>query len=72
VPIVYNTNAYDAVDVLQLLEGIVDVYLPDLKYADDESGYLYSKVRSYKVFTLALKEMFRQTGPDLVFDRVVC
>jgi len=69
VPIVYNTNAYDAVTVLQLLESIVDVYLPDLKYADDESGYIYSKVRSYKEFSrLALKEMFRQTGPDLVFD----
>jgi len=69
VPIVYNTNAYDAVGVLQLLEGIVDVYLPDLKYADDEAGYLYSKVRSYKEYSrLALKEMFRQTGPDLVFD----
>ncbi len=68
-PIVYNTNAYDAVTVLQLLEGIVDVYLPDLKYADDESGYLYSKVRSYKDYSrLALKEMFRQTGPDLVID----
>jgi len=69
VPIVYNTNAYDAVGVLQLLEGIVEVYLPDLKYADDEAGYLYSKVRSYKEYSrLALKEMFRQTGPDLVFD----
>jgi putative pyruvate formate lyase activating enzyme len=69
VPIVYNTNAYDAVVALQLLEGIVDVYLPDLKYADDESGYTYSKVRGYKEYSrLALKEMFRQTGPDLVFD----
>jgi len=68
-PIVYNTNAYDAVPVLQLLEGIVDVYLPDLKYADDESGYLYSKVRSYKEFSrLALKEMFRQLGDELVLD----
>jgi putative pyruvate formate lyase activating enzyme len=69
VPIVYNTNAYDAVPVLQLLEDIVDVYLPDLKYADDESGYVFSKVRSYKEYSrLALKEMFRQTGPELVFD----
>jgi len=69
VPIVYNTNAYDAVPVLQLLEDIVDVYLPDLKYADDESGYVYSKVRSYREYSrLALKEMFRQTGPELVFD----
>lgn len=69
VPIVYNTNAYDAVSVLQLLDRVVDVYLPDLKYADDESGYLYSKVRGYKEFSrLALKEMFRQTGDELVFD----
>ncbi|HEY6805238.1 MAG TPA: radical SAM protein [Pyrinomonadaceae bacterium] len=69
VPIVYNTNSYDAVPVLELLDNIVDVYLPDLKYADDESGYTYSKVPNYKEHSrLALKEMFRQTGPDLVFD----
>ena len=69
IPIVYNTNAYDAVSVLQLLENVVDIYLPDFKYADDESGYMYSKVPNYKTFSrLALKEMFRQTGPDLVFD----
>ena len=37
-PMVYNTNAYDAVPVLRLLDGVVDVYLPDLKYADDEVG----------------------------------
>jgi putative pyruvate formate lyase activating enzyme len=69
VPIVYNTNAYDAVPVLQLLDRVVDVYLPDLKYADDESGYMYSKVSGYKEFSrLALKEMYRQTGDELVFD----
>ncbi len=69
VPIVYNTNAYDAVSVLQLLDRVVDVYLPDLKYADDESGYLYSKVSGYKEFSrLALKEMYRQTGDELVFN----
>jgi putative pyruvate formate lyase activating enzyme len=69
VPVVYNTNAYDSVAVLRLLDGIVDIYLPDLKYADDESGYLYSKVSGYKEFSrLALREMFRQTGDELVFD----
>jgi putative pyruvate formate lyase activating enzyme len=69
VPIVYNTNAYDSVEVLQLLDRIVDVYLPDLKYADDESGYLYSKVSGYKEFSrAALREMYRQTGDELVFD----
>src|SRR6058998_753866 len=60
-PIVYNTNAYDSVQVLRLLDGIVDVYLPDLKYADDESGFVYSKVRSYaSVARAAIAEMFRQ------------
>jgi len=68
-PVVYNTNAYDAVPVLELLDSVVDVYLPDLKYADDESGYVYSKVRGYKEYSRkALKEMYRQTGPELVFD----
>jgi putative pyruvate formate lyase activating enzyme len=68
-PVVYNTNAYDAVSVLRLLDGIVDIYLPDFKYADDESGYLYSKVSGYKEFSrAALREMYRQTGDELVFD----
>jgi putative pyruvate formate lyase activating enzyme len=67
--VVYNTNAYDAVSVLRLLDGIVDIYLPDFKYADDESGYLYSKVSGYKEFSrAALREMYRQTGDELVFD----
>lgn len=68
-PIVYNTNAYDSVEVLRLLDGIVDVYLPDLKYAEDEAGFLYSKVRSYaSVSRAAIAEMYRQTGDELVFD----
>jgi putative pyruvate formate lyase activating enzyme len=69
-PIVYNTNAYDSVAVLKLLDGIVDVYLPDLKYAEDEAGYLYSKVPSYKsVSRAAIAEMCRQAGDDLVYDQ---
>src|SRR5438128_4790844 len=68
VPIVYNTNAYDSVVVLRMIEGIVDVYLPDLKYAENEAGYLYSKVKRYKDYArLAIGEMFRQTGDQLVF-----
>lgn len=68
-PIVYNTNAYDSVEVLRLLDGIVDVYLPDLKYAEDEAGFQYSKVRGYAGFARkAIKEMFRQMGDALVFD----
>jgi len=68
-PIVYNTNAYDSVEVLKLLDGIVDIYLPDLKYADNDAGFQYSKVRDYAIHArAAIKEMHRQTGDELVFD----
>ena len=68
-PIVYNTNAYDSVEVLKLLDGIVDVYLPDLKYAGDQEGFVYSKVRSYaSVSRAAIAEMYRQMGNQLVYD----
>jgi putative pyruvate formate lyase activating enzyme len=67
-PVVYNTNAYDSVEVLRLLDRIVDVYLPDLKYAENEAGYEYSKVRDYKDHARrAITEMYRQTGDELVF-----
>jgi putative pyruvate formate lyase activating enzyme len=65
-PIVYNTNAYDSVEVLRLLEGVVDVYLPDLKYADSAAGALYSKVPDYaRRSREALVEMYRQKGSRL-------
>lgn len=67
-PIVYNTNAYDSVEVLKLLDGIVDVYLPDLKYADSDAGFQYSKVRNYAEHArAAIKEMHRQMGSSLRF-----
>ncbi|HEY6051087.1 MAG TPA: radical SAM protein, partial [Thermoanaerobaculia bacterium] len=67
-PIVYNTNAYDSVEVLRLLEGIVDVYLPDLKYADDGAGAKFSKVPEYpRRAREAIAEMYRQKGSRLVF-----
>jgi putative pyruvate formate lyase activating enzyme len=67
-PIVYNTNAYDSVEVLRLLDGIVDVYLPDLKYAESDAGYTYSKVRDYTLHARrAVAEMYRQMGDQLVF-----
>lgn len=68
-PIIYNTNAYDSLEVLKLLEGIVDIYLPDLKYADSAAGFQYSKVRDYTSHArAAVKEMHRQMGSRLVFD----
>jgi putative pyruvate formate lyase activating enzyme len=67
VPVIYNTNAYDSVEVLRLLDGIVDVYLPDLKYSEEEVGYRYSKVRHYPhVAQSAIREMHRQLGSELV------
>src|SRR5918912_661019 len=67
-PIVYNTNAYDSVEVLRLLDGIVDIYLPDLKYAENEAGYEYSKIRNYTDHARrALEEMYRQMNDKLIF-----
>jgi putative pyruvate formate lyase activating enzyme len=67
-PIVYNTNAYDSVEVLRLLDGIIDVYLPDLKYAESDAGHTYSKVQDYTEHARrALAEMYRQMGDRLVF-----
>lgn len=68
-PIVYNTNAYDSVEVLKLLEGIIDIYLPDLKYAEDSAGFEFSKVRTYTTHArAAITEMHRQMGDNLVID----
>jgi putative pyruvate formate lyase activating enzyme len=67
-PIVYNTNAYDSVEVLKLLNQVVDIYLPDLKYASSEDGYTYSKVKEYKEHARrAVAEMYSQTGHELIY-----
>lgn len=66
-PIVYNTNAYDSVDVLRLLDGVIDIYLPDIKYSEDEMGWRYSKVKEYvRHARAAITEMHRQVGDVLV------
>ena len=68
-PLVYNTNSYDSVDVLKLLDGIIDIYLPDLKYSDNEYGYKYSKVKDYATHAKsAILEMHRQIGSRLVLE----
>lgn len=62
-PIVYNTNGYEKVETLKMLDGFVDIYLPDFKYSDNELGKRLSKVDNYfEIVTDALKEMYRQTG----------
>jgi putative pyruvate formate lyase activating enzyme len=68
IPLVYNTSSYDDLETLLLMFGIVDIYLPDFKYADAEAGLKYSKVPGYPdIAKAAIKEMHRQTG-DLVID----
>ena len=63
IPIVYNTNGYESIETLKMLEGYVDIYLPDLKYFYDELGQEYSKVKEYfEITTKAIKEMYRQVG----------
>ncbi|MBI3045696.1 MAG: radical SAM protein [Betaproteobacteria bacterium] len=67
-PLVYNTAGYDSPEALGLLDGIIDIYMPDLKYADSRLAHQYSKVRDYaEVNRAAVKEMHRQVG-DLVLD----
>ncbi len=63
IPIVYNCGGFERVETLKALEGIVDIYLPDFKYSDDTLAKEYSGAEDYtQVATLAIKEMFRQTG----------
>jgi putative pyruvate formate lyase activating enzyme len=63
---VYNTNAYDKAEVLKELEGMIDIYLPDLKYASETLSFEYSDAADYpSISRKALKEMFRQKGAVL-------
>lgn len=68
-PIVYNTSSYDSLDSLQLMDGIVDVYMPDLKVWTRERARRYLRMPDYTdVARATVREMHRQVGP-LVFDR---
>ncbi len=67
-PLVYNTSSYDSVKTLQELEGVISIYLADLRYASDEIARKYSRVRHYvESSRTAIKEMQRQVG-DLLLD----
>lgn len=69
-PIVYNTNGYEKVETLKMLEGYVDIYLPDFKYSDNELAKRLSKVDNYfEIATQALTEMYKQTGKAVFDDR---
>ena len=69
-PIVYNTNSYETVETIKMLEGYIDVYLPDLKYFEDKIGKKYSKIEKYfETATKAIKEMVRQVGSPKLNER---
>ncbi len=71
IPIVYNTNAYESLELLRLLDGIVDIYLPDMKYMDAGCSTEYSQAPDYPaVARRAIVEMYRQAGPLQVEDDV--
>ena len=68
IPLVYNTSSYDDLETLQLLDGIVDIYLPDFKYTNERIAYRYSKIEHYPTTAkVAIKEMHRQAG-DLILN----
>ena len=68
VPLVYNTSAYDSMESLALMDGVVDIYMPDFKYWDGEMARKYSRAPDYpQVARRTIKEMHRQVG-ELVFD----
>ncbi len=68
IPIVYNCGGFESLNTLKLLDGIVDIYMPDMKYSDPEMAKLYSSARTYpQINKVAVKEMYRQVG-DLQID----
>ena len=72
IPIVYNTNGYENVETLRELEGLIDIYLPDLKYYYNSLGKKFSKVDNYfEIATNAIKEMYRQVGSPILNEKGV-
>ena len=68
VPLVYNSGGYDSVETLNLLDGIIDIYMPDMKYSDEQNGRRLSGIDDYPAINMAaVKEMHRQVG-DLQLD----
>ncbi|MBW1990125.1 MAG: radical SAM protein, partial [Deltaproteobacteria bacterium] len=67
-PVLYNTNAYESVEALKLFDGLVEVYLPDVKYAEDANAVRYSRAPGYaRAWREAVAEMHRQAG-DIRLD----
>ena len=69
-PIIYNSNGYENVETLRMLEGYIDVYLPDFKYYNNKLGEKYSNIKNYpEIAKIAIKEMYRQVGHPVLDER---
>lgn len=69
IPLVYNTGGFDSIAMLNLLDGVINIYMPDMKYSDPQIARRYSKIRNYpRINQQAVKEMHRQVG-DLTVDQ---
>jgi len=69
IPIIYNSNGYDSVEMLKLYNGVIDIYLPDFKYGDNQFAKTYSNADNYFDHAKkAIKEMFNQVGDELIYD----
>ena len=69
IPVIYNTSGYENVETLKELEGLIDVYLPDFKYINNEVAFKYSGIKNYfEIVTNAILEMRRQVG-NIVLDK---
>jgi putative pyruvate formate lyase activating enzyme len=71
IPLIYNSGGYDDVEALKLLDGIIDIYMPDIKYADEVIALRYSKIPDYfRIVKKALKEMHHQVGDLKIHDGI--
>ena len=72
IPIVYNSNGYENIDMLKSLDGLIDIYLPDLKYYDESLANNFSSAKNYfKIASLAIDEMYRQVGTPVFENNIM-
>lgn len=70
IPIIYNSSGYESIDTLKKLEGYIDVYLPDFKYANNDIAFKYSCIKNYvEIATSSILEMYRQVGNPIFNDK---
>ncbi|MBP1543668.1 MAG: radical SAM protein, partial [Oscillospiraceae bacterium] len=71
IPVVYNTGGYERVETLKMMEGYVDIYLPDIKYFSDEAAALSKATDYFDTAMAAVEEMLRQTGAPVIEDGIL-